>query len=300
LGVRAGKIKLPVGLYNETRDLDAARTGIFLPQSVYAEAYREALVATQGVALYGRIPLGPLGTLPYQLLAGSVSFPPGGATETTFNAIIGGPMTIKPSSNVPNFTAYIEWETPIDGLRLAFSELYTHWDQTGQTNVAIPTATGLTIPAGTPVHGSISSLHLETYSAEFIWRNLTLAGEYIRRRPKMEMSLDLTKLGAGTMPLPMELTSEDGFYVSVSYRLKEWLEVGTYYAAQYGNATTHSTEGVNDYNKDIDLSLRFDLPGGFIVKAEAHKMYGAKGVIYDMASNERDWWFFAGKASFSF
>lgn len=82
--------------------------------------------------------------------------------------------------------------------------------------------------------------------------------------------------------------------------MKDWLEVGTYYAAQYADASSHSTETVNQYNKDIDLSLRFDLPGGFILKAEAHKMYGAKGIIYDMDSNQRDWWFFAGKASFSF
>ena len=31
LGIRAGKIKIPQGLYNETRDNDALRTFIFLP-----------------------------------------------------------------------------------------------------------------------------------------------------------------------------------------------------------------------------------------------------------------------------
>lgn len=35
LGFRAGKVKIPLGLYNEARDNDALRTFIFLPQQAY-------------------------------------------------------------------------------------------------------------------------------------------------------------------------------------------------------------------------------------------------------------------------
>ena len=35
LGLRGGKVKMPHGLYNETRDNDMLRTFIFLPQGIY-------------------------------------------------------------------------------------------------------------------------------------------------------------------------------------------------------------------------------------------------------------------------
>src|SRR5690606_2529719 len=36
LGLRAGRTKLPFGLYNEIRDIDAAQPVVLLPQSVYS------------------------------------------------------------------------------------------------------------------------------------------------------------------------------------------------------------------------------------------------------------------------
>lgn len=48
LGVRAGKIKTPHGLYNETRDVDILRNWIFLPQSVYPELTRDATLSLIG------------------------------------------------------------------------------------------------------------------------------------------------------------------------------------------------------------------------------------------------------------
>lgn len=300
LGVRVGKIKLPIGLYNETRDMDAARTGVFLPQAVYFEMTRESLLATQGVSLYGRIPLGRLGAIPYQLLAGSTSFPAGGSFEALLNASSGGAMGIKPTSNARNLTASVEWETPLRGLRLAFSEFYTHWDQAGTTQVDIPTPTGQVIPKGSKVNTDMKRLNIETYSAEFIWRDLTVAAEYTRRRIKMASAME-TAPGSGIYAEnPDQKNSDDGFYVSAAYRFAPWLEVGSYYGAMYANADGHSTEKPSSYIKDIDLSLRFDVFGSWILKLEAHKMYGTMGLVYQTVGAEKDWWFFASKASFSF
>ena len=49
LGIRAGKIKMPLGLYNEYRDLDLARTNIFMPQGVYNETWRSTFNAIKGI-----------------------------------------------------------------------------------------------------------------------------------------------------------------------------------------------------------------------------------------------------------
>jgi len=73
LGLRAGRIKMPVGLYNEIRDLDMLRTSIILPQGIYNDLVRDNNIALNGVGLYGNIGLGGVGGLEYQVLAGATN-----------------------------------------------------------------------------------------------------------------------------------------------------------------------------------------------------------------------------------
>ena len=53
LGIRAGIIKMPFGLYNEYTDVDSARVSILMPQSVYSFVNRDVLLSHRGFALYG-------------------------------------------------------------------------------------------------------------------------------------------------------------------------------------------------------------------------------------------------------
>ena len=52
-GLKFGKVKLPYGLYNETRDVPFTRPGILLPQSVYVDNSRDLLLAAPGAFLHG-------------------------------------------------------------------------------------------------------------------------------------------------------------------------------------------------------------------------------------------------------
>ncbi len=58
LGFRAGKFKIAHGLYNETRDIDAVRTYVFLPRAIYDPSTRDTFAGMKGVNLYGELPLG--------------------------------------------------------------------------------------------------------------------------------------------------------------------------------------------------------------------------------------------------
>lgn len=53
LGLKFGKVKLPYGLYNDTRDVPFTRPGILLPQSVYVDNSRDLLLAAPGAFLHG-------------------------------------------------------------------------------------------------------------------------------------------------------------------------------------------------------------------------------------------------------
>lgn len=52
-GLRVGRIKNPLGLYNETRDVPFTRPTIFLPQTVYYDKLRNSLLSSDGLMLYG-------------------------------------------------------------------------------------------------------------------------------------------------------------------------------------------------------------------------------------------------------
>jgi len=64
LGTRLGRIKLPFGLYNETRDVLFTRPTILLPQSIYADATRDLALSADGGLVYGE----------YRLETGNLSF----------------------------------------------------------------------------------------------------------------------------------------------------------------------------------------------------------------------------------
>ncbi|WP_051640773.1 hypothetical protein [Thiomicrorhabdus sp. Milos-T2] len=52
-GVRVGRIKSALGLYNSTRDIPSSRPGISVPNAIYFDAFRDPLLATDGINLYG-------------------------------------------------------------------------------------------------------------------------------------------------------------------------------------------------------------------------------------------------------
>lgn len=100
---------------------------------------------------------------------------------------------------------------------------------------------------------------------------------------------------------------QDGFYVSAAYRFTRWFELGSYYSAHYQDRNDRKGEKLapaqptyNGYQKDIDLTLRFDVTDGWTLKAEGHKMIGASQVTYDVLNTEKNWYLFAARASYTF
>ncbi len=54
-GVRGGRYKMPIGLYNETRDVAFTRPSIFAPQSAYPDTFRDLELSSDGLLLYADI-----------------------------------------------------------------------------------------------------------------------------------------------------------------------------------------------------------------------------------------------------
>jgi hypothetical protein len=265
IGVRAGRVKLPYGLYNDVRDIDAARAPILLPTSVYPGTNREFFLAQTGGELYGYIGLGRAGALDYRLYGGTV-----------FVAIpsqVGAPVQIA-SLKVPYVTgARLFWETPIDGLRL------------GGSAVALKAETTLLYPMPPPVTGSIV-VYGGLASIEYVGHELLLASEYGQARSRTTSS-DPTMFPGGTT------VSEDGYALG-AYRLTRWLQPAVYYSFLYPHRSVRS--GSQNMQHDFAATLRFDINDYWMVKIEGHYMHGT-AALSNAAVAVEDWGLFLIKTT---
>jgi hypothetical protein len=243
LGIRAGRLKIPFGIYNEVNDVDAARAPILLPQSVYPLQGREFLFAQTGAELYGYLRTQAAGALEYRLYAGSIFIdpalliPPGSTVDLSLDVrySVGGRLF---------------WETPLDGLRIGASLLAVRLDVTAFVGGMV---------AGTITNHSVLGLG----SAEYAFRKLLLTAEYSLWHAHQDSDIPGSAFTG---------TSERS-YAMASYRLTPWLQPTAYYALTFPDI--HNRSGGSAFRQDdVTLSLRFDLNAHWIIKAEGHYMSG--------------------------
>jgi len=273
LGVRAGRVKLPFGLYNDSSDIDAARTAVLLPQSIYPAQNRDFLLAQTGVELYGYTRLGPAGGLDYRLYGGTIF-------------IDVQPQPGSPFSVVDLSVPYVAggrllWVAPLEGLRLGGSlqllRLETHLLPT----TGAPSPFALNIPAA-----------LGVASVEYVVRDLLFAVEYSRWRVRTESTSPI---------IPGSLTFSERGYALTSYRVNSWLQAGAYYSLFFPNVQRRG--GREGRQHDLALTLRFDINPYWLVKLEGHYMHGTAGLSSSLNGNqplstlEPDWALFAIKTT---
>jgi hypothetical protein len=254
LGIRAGRTKLPFGLYNEVNDIDAARVPILLPQSVYPVQNREFLLAQTGVELYGYVPLRAAGALEYRVYGGTIFLDP----DNT-------------SSEFSNFTvpymmgARLMWLPPIEGLEVGGSVQRLRLDLDvvpSEQRRAQLEMDGL-LPAD--YDGTISvriPAWIWVASVQYQLQDLLLATEFTQAYVDIENST-----------LAPTVHDENlGFYAMGSYRVAEWFTPGLYYSLY--EPGRKSRTGPSSYQHDLAASLRFDINPHWLVKAEAHYLHG--------------------------
>jgi hypothetical protein len=249
LGFRAGRLKMPYGLYNEVHDIDAARVPVLLPGSVYPRQGREVLFAHNGVELSGFVRSAALGALEYRLFAGTMFWdtdsliPVGAGLEADFSVryVAGGRLL---------------WETPLENLRLGASALALRLEPT------------FFIPGMAPIAIKNKS-HLWSGSAEYSVADLVLTAEYARWYA--DQSSDNPALSP-----PLKVVSERA-YAMATYRLAWWFRVGAYYALFFPDTKTR--EGFNNQQHDWAATLRFDVNDHWLIKLEGHYMSGTAGLI---------------------
>lgn len=235
LGLRFGRVKLAVGLYNEVQDVDAARVFVLLPPSIYWATFRDTLLGLTGAEVYGRYALGTGGgALEYRAYGGTLHVNLPVAAQANVRYVVGG---------------RVFWETPIDGLRLGGTVLGLKVETLAPAGMAA-TPGALSQYVGLMGMGSI----------EFVYDDWLFAAEYRRVD-------ELRRFGE----LEDERTRED-FYVMASLRATPWLQPGSYYSVAFRDVEQRS--GRENYQHDLAGTLRFDLTLNWLFKLEAHYLIG--------------------------
>jgi len=247
LGVRAGRIKLPFGLYNETNDIDAARVPILLPQSVYPSRSRDYLLAQTGVEVYGRLLTGAAGALDYRAYGGTIFLD---ATSPP-----GSPIVVQELTVPYLFGGRLLWETPLEGLRVGASAQKLRLDTT-------------LLQGDTRIRAKIPAV-LWVTSLEYAADALSLAAEYGR------WHVSSTSSQPDDPSLNTTVDSERA-YVMAALRLNDWFEPGAYYSLLFPNV--RDRHGTGEQQHDVALTLRFDLHTHWLFKLEGHYMLGTADV----------------------
>lgn len=272
LGFRAGRVKIPFGLYNEYNDIDSARIPILLPQSVYPEQNRNYLLAQTGGELYGYVRLGSGGALDCRAYGGTIFLDTASLGPSPFQVL---------SLSVPFLVGgRVLWETPLEGLRVGGSVQGLRLDT--QLLSQMQPAT-VQIPA-----------ILWVGSVEYAAHDLLLAAEYSRWHLKANSS-------DPTVFPPTPFVASERAYAMIGYRANKWVQPSMYYSVLFPNVDNR--EGRANWQHDIAATLRFDINANWLVKLEGHLMIGTAALTSSLNDNtplsalDRYWGLFLAKTT---
>lgn len=268
-GIRGGKVKTVIGLYNDTQDYEFLNTSALLPQSVYPLDMRDADIAHEGGDLYGDVTLGRrAGNVSYTVYGGERRDSYYGGYPYALRETV-APINLT-SNGGPQYGADLRWQTPLRGLLAGISRMNQHDD-----------GKGTFVPFWNPAAGTIpyweSTRHywLNQYYGQYSKGRLRLDSEY-RRTYIYVVDFNGTSSGQADVR---------GWYVSGSYRVAKRLHLGSYYS--HYAMTTHY-EGIlgmafpprvdtslpENHIYDKVVSARIDLNRFWNVKLEGHFMNG--------------------------
>ncbi|HEU5080806.1 MAG TPA: hypothetical protein VFT72_16455 [Opitutaceae bacterium] len=293
-GIRAGRVKMPRGLYNEALDLDAVRPYVLLPQSVYDARLRDFNAAFNGAMVFGNVEISKAGSLDYRLFYGHMPLTTDSGAADYFNN--DSPVPVKRIHLDAVRGGALYWNTPVNGLRFAYS--YSAFAHMNSHREGVFQDIG---PVVVDKYAKTYERHL--WSAEYVLGNWTLATEYGREHALYNIIVPV--LG----DVADYNFESKYYYFAASRRMNSWLELGAYYShsheAQYSGSVAspvfpHLKQG------DYALSARFDINEHLSFKLEGHYMEGS-GKIFDtpthpqpLQNRDNSWTLIAAKVSVVF
>lgn len=250
LGVRAGKVKSTLGLYNDTQDMEFLHTWAMLPQSFYPLDLRASNISHRGGDIYGEIAPKKLGTFSYTMYGGLRSDDPRGGFRYGL-ADAGSPIS---AIDGYRMGGDLRWAMPLEGLLIGTTVIKTQ----GGAFATLEAAGRLPVYVDAPGYTYI-------HYVEYQRNGLKLAAEYRR---------DVLSYDVNTPLVPDSSLDSRAWYLSGSYRFHPRFEAGAYFSRFISDWDLDHSLPNNKIN-DTSVTARFNLyKSNWNIKAEGHFMSG--------------------------
>jgi len=283
LGIRLGRIKNPLGFYNDTRDVAFTRPSIFLPQSIYFDRTRTLALSSDGLNAYAEYRKS-FGTLFYEL---EVGYPKVDNEETEL-AFLG--QKIQRQGGLDN--------------RISYISRITIEPAGGRTRFSLSGAlVNIRFFPTTPT-AQTGTIHFRPiiFSAQYNTEFWSLTSEYALRYSRFR----------DVGPLNFDITGES-YYLQGSYRISNQLEAMLRYDVLYQDRDDRSGKKFaavtgnpkhSRFAKDWTIGLRWDITKSWISRIEYHYVDGTGWLplLDNPSSNQtnRYWDMFAMLVSYRF
>jgi hypothetical protein len=290
-GLRVGRLKNPLGLYNDTRDVPFTRPSIFLPQSTYFDRVRNIVLSSDGGGIYGDV----------QTQWGDFSL----------QANIG---KINVDKNVEYAFFFQDLPGEFKANELWFSGRLIYEYDGGRIRLGASGATGK-VEYEPALQDFVRSGTVDTdfwiLSAQYNEEKWSLTAEYMNE-PVVWRDFIVTP---AVFPAPPSLNREstvEGWYVQGTYRPAPRWELLLRYDVSYldkNNRDGSKSEAMlgipahNFFAKDVTFGIRWDVTKQFMLRAEYHRVEGTSWLSSrenDPARTEKDWNMFSVLASYRF
>ena len=245
VGIRVGKIKTPLGLYNESQDIDAVHLWSLLPQSTYAIDDRSLYLSHLGGEVYGSAKLGERGgRLIYRAYGGETVVDNNTGFIKRISFLSGLAFTASPRGPITGVD--LRWQTPYKPLMVGASLSHVRIEGSAPTG-------SIDLKATVPV-----------FFAAFNNRHFSLSGEYRRQPAKNTLVIG---------PQQIHFAQDDRqWFAAFSTYATAKLQLGTYYS--HSIAAGENTMYQDSNSKDFVVSARYDINSNFYAKAENHFLHG--------------------------
>jgi hypothetical protein len=254
-GVRGGKVKTALGLFNDTQDMEFLHTWALLPQSVYPLDLRSVTIAHVGADVYGQLRLAKAGTVAYTVYGGTMPDDKRGGYR--YGVEDTGLLYREPARQ-HGFGADVRWTAPVDGLTAGYSLMY------GKVSAEMTMAPNPFVPFAVDFRLELP-----------VWRHSAVFADYQRDRFRASAEWRHEYIQVESTPVLFPPLEQNGqaWFGSASYRVLRQLEVGAY-RSQFVANTALPSSGDDNHIYDTAATARFDLTSFWNVKAEAHFMDG--------------------------
>jgi hypothetical protein len=283
IGLRAGRVKTPYGLYNETRDVSFTHPTILLPQGIYFNRSRSLLISADGGSLYAEQRT-HYGDFSFKF---NVGVPLGNNREIRSTVL--GPDAKGEFQAQPAIAAQLNYE--INGGEYVFAVSYVDLE------LEYRPVAGDTFSSG---EAHIRPL---VFSAQYNGEKFSLTGEYDYRWNSVS--------NFGTS-FPDFKSVTESWYIQGGYQILEQLRANIRYDVLYNNKNDRGGQravslGLPNhaaYAKDWMFGLRWDMTTSWMLRAEYHRIHGTAWI--PQADNSirsltvQDWDLYGLQLSFRF